>query len=411
MDKEVKVRQPGRLPPLKHSHFNSGVAIGGTTFFSFPNTFAANRLRRISRGIVRCLCRRCQINIAVIAITGITLLKIWRFKPMAKSVDLKGLDKFNFSGLLKAAGDPAPVAGGVAQAPIEKFHEDPENARKEFDSEKLQELADSMHQVNPSSGKPRGILEPLLVTDYPEKPGEYLICGGHRRFRAAKIAGLKELPYILNDNLDSFDKFILNEQRENLSTIEIATFITERLKEGHKAGEIAKKLSKSPSFVSYHSVFFDLADCIRSLYDNGICRSIQAIFQLHQAYKKKPGAVEDFCRSTDQELTAAKVRLFVSELKEPRKAPAPKESEDQKPATPPADTKTSSGQPSPEETQRAFPRAKGSTVEIHVKHEDRAAVVMTEKRSNYGLAWIRYEDGEEAEVSLSTVQVVAILTA
>lgn len=391
---------------------------------------------------------------------------------MAKGADLSGLDNFNLSSFLDSGskkkstqqsnGDQVE-AGAIAYALLENFHEDPENARKEFNPEKLQELADSMQQVNPTTGQPRGIMEPLSVKHHPEQPGHFIINGGNRRYRAAALAGLEQAPYIIKDELDDFDKFVLNDQRENLSPLEIALFIKSRLEDGHKAGEIAKALGRPPSYVSDHKIFFDMASCIRDLYDSGLCRSMQALALLHRGYKKHSDEIEAFCQeasANEQELTTSQVRAFLDSLKEPAKpkqkdpepaAPAggdqepqaggddtqPEfEDDDQEPG-PQSNIKDSNGNQDEEQqplTLDGEPLSGGHLDEleeqadqnladdskadkikkaiIQVKYDEREARLLTDRRAAYGLAWIKHDDdGHEIEVDLNQVQLVAIIEA
>ncbi|MCK9505028.1 MAG: ParB/RepB/Spo0J family partition protein [Porticoccaceae bacterium] len=401
---------------------------------------------------------------------------------MAKGADLSGLDDFgdfNVSSLLGGSNkkDSTPQgngdqveAGAIAYAPLENFHEDPENARKEFDAGKLQELADSMQQVNPTTGKPRGIMEPLSVKHHPEQPGHFIINGGNRRYRAADLAGLEQVPYIIKDELDDFDKFVLNDQRENLSPLEIALFIKSRLEDGHKAGEIAKALGRPPSYVSDHKIFFDMASCIRDLYDSSLCRSMQALALLHRGYKKHGDEIEEFCQeasANQQELTTSQVRAFLDSLKEPAKPkdpepaapiggdqepqaggdaaqseleddqepepqdggeddngnqdeerPAPlTRDEDQQPLT--LDGEPLSGGHLDELEEQAdqylADDAKADKIKkaiIQVKYDEREARLLTDRRAAYGLAWIKHDDdGHEIEVDLNQVQLVAIIEA
>lgn len=342
--------------------------------------------------------------------------------------DLTVLDKFKTSRLL-TGGDPAPGIGGIPSAPLERFHEDSENARKEFDRERLQELADSMSQVNASTGKQRGILEPLLVKSHPEKPDDFIICGGNRRYRAAIIAGLSEVPYILNGDLDDFDKFVLNAQREALNPLEIATFIKERLKEGHKAGEIAKKLGKSPSFISDHSTFFKFPDCIRVLYDNGRCRSMQALALLYRAYKKHPQMVADFCKVGNQELLKSHAREFVEGLKKADKK-TPTVEKRNNPIASTLDTQTAKNPQLPIESELTantvvegenltFTNLHSDDAEtgiakkvvVMVEHEEQPAALLTNRIPRHGQAWIQYENGQVSEVELQMVKLVAVVEA
>nr|WP_067297109.1 ParB/RepB/Spo0J family partition protein [Marinobacterium profundum] len=375
---------------------------------------------------------------------------------MAKGADLSGLDNFNLSSFLHTGSkkdsppqDSGDQAGAIAYAPLDNFHEDPENARKEFNQGKLQELADSMQQVNPTTGKPRGIMEPLSVKHHLEQPGHFIINGGNRRYRAAALAGLEQVPYIIKDELDDFDKFVLNDQRENLSPLEIALFIKSRLEDGHKAGEIAKALGRPPSYVSDHKIFFDMAPSIRDLYDSELCRSMQALALLHRGYKKHGEEIDAFCQETSankQELTTSQVRAVLDSLKEPAKpkpqepkpaAPAGNDQEPQggignqdeeRPAPPNRDEEqqplTLDGEPlsgghldelEEQADQYLEDDTKADKIKkaiIQVKYDEREARLLTDRRAAYGLAWIKHDDdGHEVEVDLNQVQLVAIIEA
>ncbi len=118
-----------------------------------------------------------------------------------------------------------------------------EQPRKEFDEDTLMELAESIKQF--------GILQPLLV----QKKGKYYeIIAGERRWRAAKLAGLKKVPVILKDftDLEAMEiSLIENIQRENLNSIEEAYAYKRLIEEFHlKQDEVAERVSKSRAAVT-----------------------------------------------------------------------------------------------------------------------------------------------------------------
>lgn len=110
--------------------------------------------------------------------------------------------------------------------------------RKKFDEEALNELASSI--------KIHGVLQPILVV---ERNGRYLIVAGERRFRASKIAGLKEIPCLVADFNDSEIKeisIIENLQRKDLTPIEEAKAIKQLIDEfGWTQEVVAERLGKS----------------------------------------------------------------------------------------------------------------------------------------------------------------------
>ena len=115
--------------------------------------------------------------------------------------------------------------------------------RKIFDKEKLEELTNSI--------KENGVIQPILVV---KDENGYTIVAGERRWRAAKKAGLKEIPAIIKDYTDTKKKqvaLIENIQREDLNIIEIARALKELMEiDGYSQSEVAKVTGKSVPAVS-----------------------------------------------------------------------------------------------------------------------------------------------------------------
>lgn len=127
--------------------------------------------------------------------------------------------------------------------------------RKIFDEEKLQELTDSI--------KENGILQPILVV---KNDNGYSIIAGERRWRAAKKAGLKEIPAIIKDYTDSKKKqvaLIENIQREDLNVVEVAKAIQELMDiDGYTQTDVAKVTGKNLSTISNMMRLLKLQDKI-----------------------------------------------------------------------------------------------------------------------------------------------------
>lgn len=126
---------------------------------------------------------------------------------------------------------------------IDKIKANPYQPRQNFDEEKLKELSESI--------KSHGILQPLLVT----KDGPiYTLIVGERRLRAAKLAGLKEVPVVIKNvtKLELMELAMLeNIQREDLSTIEEANGYNQLIKEFHiPLKDLAAKVGKSSAYIS-----------------------------------------------------------------------------------------------------------------------------------------------------------------
>ncbi|MBO4848249.1 MAG: ParB/RepB/Spo0J family partition protein [Clostridia bacterium] len=138
----------------------------------------------------------------------------------------------------------------------------PGQPRKQFNEEKLNELAESIRQ--------HGIVQPLIV----KKNGErYTIIAGERRFRAARIAGLDEIPAIVRD-MDGREvmevALIENIQRENLNPIEEAAAIRFLMNEHDLTqDEVAKRLSKSRPAIANSVRLLQLPDAVQDYLREG----------------------------------------------------------------------------------------------------------------------------------------------
>ena len=129
------------------------------------------------------------------------------------------------------------------QIPIQEIRPNPYQPRKEFDEDALLELSESIKQY--------GILQPLLVSN---KKDYYEIIAGERRWRAAKLAGLKEVPVIVKEfSAQELVEISLieNIQRENLNPIDEARAYKKLHTEFHlKQDEVAERVSKSRTAVT-----------------------------------------------------------------------------------------------------------------------------------------------------------------
>ncbi len=156
----------------------------------------------------------------------------------------KGLDSLIANRVEKPVVEVAVErTSGDVFVNISKVEPNREQPRKKFDEDSLLELAESIKQF--------GIIQPLLVQ---ERSGYYEIIAGERRWRAAKLAGLKEVPVIIK-NLKEQEimeiSLIENIQREDLNPIEEAQAYKRLLTEFHlKQDEIAERVSKSRTAVT-----------------------------------------------------------------------------------------------------------------------------------------------------------------
>jgi len=134
--------------------------------------------------------------------------------------------------------------------------------RKSFDDERIEELADSIRE--------HGLIQPIVVA---QRGDRYEIVVGERRYRAAKIAGLKEIPSFIKDLSESGAlelALIENIQRQDLNPIEEATayrLIVER--EHLTQEELSKRIGKSRSYIANMIRLLDLPDGVREYVSRG----------------------------------------------------------------------------------------------------------------------------------------------
>lgn len=140
------------------------------------------------------------------------------------------------------------VAGRPSETlvPIENIHANPDQPRRRFSDDSLQELSASIAQ--------RGVLQPLIVRNNPRQSNTYEIVAGERRWRAAQIARLHQLPVVVrdyNDNEVLEIALIENVQRADLNPVEEATGYRQLMDRfGHTQEKLAEALSKSRSHIA-----------------------------------------------------------------------------------------------------------------------------------------------------------------
>lgn len=146
---------------------------------------------------------------------------------------------------------------------ISEIEPNREQPRKEFDNEALAELADSISQ--------HGILQPLLLR--PIMSGGYRIVAGERRWRAARMAGLTEVPVVIREMTDAQEMvyaLIENLQREDLNPLEEARGFQTLIKsEAFTQEEVSKTLGKSRPAITNALRLLNLPEDIQALLEEG----------------------------------------------------------------------------------------------------------------------------------------------
>ena len=158
-----------------------------------------------------------------------------------------------------------------------------EQPRKRFDQEALEELASSIKEY--------GLIQPIVVT---KKDGYYSIIAGERRWRASKIAGLKEIPAIIREDdekINSEISLIENMQREDLNPVEKAMGIRTLMDNyGMSQEEVAKKLGKGRSTVANWIRVLNLEPRVLEMakegkISEGYCKALLAITDPEKQYQ------------------------------------------------------------------------------------------------------------------------------
>lgn len=156
---------------------------------------------------------------------------------------------------------------GAQSTPIEFISPNSNQPRQNFDMVSLRELADSLSD--------HGVLQPVLVRPIQGKPKgdeKYEIIAGERRWRAAQMAGIHEIPVVIKDLTDKETleiSIIENVQREDLSPVEEATSYKRLAEEfGHTQEQVSKLVGKSRSHVTNLMRLLNLPEEVLDLIDN-----------------------------------------------------------------------------------------------------------------------------------------------
>lgn len=193
-----------------------------------------------------------------------------------------------------------------------------EQPRKKFEEDGLLELADSIKQY--------GILQPLLVK---RKKDYYEIIAGERRWRAAKIAGLKEVPVIIKEYSDQEIVeigLIENIQRENLNPIEEAMAFKRLLEEFNlRQDEVAERVSKSRTAVTNSMRLLKLNEKVQQMIIDdmismGHARALLAVDSKEQQYILANKIFDD-------KLSVRETEKLIKDIKNPKKPKKKKETE------------------------------------------------------------------------------------
>ena len=189
---------------------------------------------------------------------------------------------------------------------ITDIQRNPYQPRKEFNREKLHELAQSI--------KENGVIQPIIVRQSPVIG--YEILAGERRYRASLLAGLTSIPAVvkqLSDQEMMVQSIIENLQRENLNPIEEARAYESLVEKGFTHAKIADKMGKSRPYISNSIRLLSLPDAILSEIVNGKlsqahARSLVGLNKEQQDYF--------FQRIIEEDISVRKLEALLTEKKQ-----------------------------------------------------------------------------------------------
>lgn len=217
----------------------------------------------------------------------------------------KGLDSMIPDKIGKTSKDQTEAAKPDTMMDINKVEPNREQPRKNFDEDALLELSESIKQF--------GVIQPLIVQD---RKTYYEIIAGERRWRAAKMAGLKEVPVIIKNYTEQEImeiSLIENIQREDLNPIEEALAYKKLLTEFNlKQDEVAERVSKSRTAVTNSMRLLKLNEKVQQMLiddmlSTGHARALLAIDDSEEQYNLAQ-------RIFDEKMSVREVEKLVKKL-------------------------------------------------------------------------------------------------
>lgn len=238
---------------------------------------------------------------------------------LGKGIDsmIPGADKVTKSATGRKKSDNTEEAKeGILLMDINKVEPNKDQPRKQFNADKLQELAESIKQ--------HGIVEPLVVV---KRDKYYEIVAGERRWRAAKSVGIKEVPVVIKEYTEQQIveiALIENIQREDLNPIEEARAYDQLIKEYNlKQDEVAEKVSKSRATITNSLRLLNLDTRVQDMLideciSSGHARALLAIENGEEQYEL---AMQIF----DSKLSVRETEKLVKKVKNKTGEKKPKE--------------------------------------------------------------------------------------
>lgn len=321
----------------------------------------------------------------------------------------------SFKQLIAAAEDETATIGQPTCISIDRIDEDPDQPRRSFDEQKLEELAESILQ--------HGVLQPIVLRQATEE-GRYVVVMGARRYRAAKRVGLRDIPAFIHaaGSADRYVQMIENIQRDDLNAPEIAAFIADRLEQGDTQADVSRKLGKPRDWVSRYASVQNMPEFLRSKLAGS---SIRAVYELYQAWREQPNAIETLC-AAQESFTDAHARQLARQAR--TKVRGSRADDEGAPAAQPP-----RGPIAPQVASQPIERGReavgagklpnssvnrnermSTSLTIRVRHQDRTGCLLIDRLASQGSRHaVLLIDGAEAaeEVPASTITIEEILSA
>jgi ParB family chromosome partitioning protein len=163
------------------------------------------------------------------------------------------------------------------------LYEDPNNPRTEFPQAELEELAEDIRQ--------HGILQPIVVHPF-DAIGRHQIHFGAKRWRAAQLADLREVPVIVRDApADPYAQIAENQKRHGLTPLDLARFIRGRVDAGESNATVAKRLGMNLTTVAHHLALLELPPELDDAMRSGRITSPRTLHELSKLHAERPEQV------------------------------------------------------------------------------------------------------------------------
>ena len=176
--------------------------------------------------------------------------------------------------------------------------EDPNNPRTEFPQAELEELAEDIRQ--------HGILQPIVVHPV-DALGRHQIHFGAKRWRAAQLAALSEVPVVVRDvRADHYAQVAENQKRHGLTPLDLARFIRGRVDTGDSNASVAKRLGMNLTSVAHHLALLDLPPELDDAMKSGRVTSPRTLHELCNLHAEQPEQVRTLL-SSGAEVTRSRV--------------------------------------------------------------------------------------------------------